>query len=81
MITKKDAQVREILIMGMFDIKCCDGLIGSIPQKFIDTKFLKCPMCGTNEPYWKLKGKSYIVSLWQMWSDSFCYNIRSFWLF
>ena len=56
-ITKKDAQVREILIIGMFDFKRCGRFIGSIPQKFIDTKFLKCPMCGTNEPYWKLKDK------------------------
>ena len=43
--------------MGMFDFKRCDGFVGSIPQKFIDTKFPKCPMCGTNDPYWKLKDK------------------------
>ena len=43
--------------MGMFDFKRCDGFAGSIPQHFIDNKFPKCPMCGTNEPYWKLKDK------------------------
>ena len=43
--------------MGMFDFKRCDGFVGSVPQKFIDTKFPKCPMCGTNDPYWKLKDK------------------------
>ena len=43
--------------MGMFDFRRCDGFVGSIPQHFIDTKFPKCPMCGTNEPYWKLKDK------------------------
>lgn len=43
--------------MSMFDFRRCDGFVGSIPQKFIDTKFTKCPMCGTNEPYWKLKDK------------------------
>lgn len=43
--------------MGMFDFRRCDGFAGSIPQKFIDTNFPKCPMCGTNDPYWKLKDK------------------------
>ena len=43
--------------MGMFDFKRCDGFAGCIPQHFIDSKFPKCPMCGTNEPYWKLKDK------------------------
>lgn len=43
--------------MGMFDFRRCDGFVGSIPQHFIDNKFPKCPMCGTHEPYWKLKDK------------------------
>ena len=43
--------------MGMFDFRRCDGFTGSVPQHFIDEKFPKCPMCGTNEPYWKLKDK------------------------
>lgn len=43
--------------MGMFDFRRCDGFTGSIPQHFIDEKFPKCPMCGANEPYWKLKDK------------------------
>lgn len=43
--------------MSMFDFKRCDGFAGSIPQKFIDNNFPKCPMCGTNAPYWKLKNK------------------------
>ena len=37
--------------MSIFDFKRCDGFVGSVPQHFIDTKFPKCPMCGTNEPY------------------------------
>lgn len=43
--------------MGMFDFRRYDGFAGSIPQHFIDEKLPKCPMCGTNEPYWKLKDK------------------------
>lgn len=43
--------------MGMFDFKRYDGFTGSIPQHFIDSKFPKCPMCGTGAPYWKLKNK------------------------
>lgn len=43
--------------MGMFDFKRYDGFVGSVPQKFADTNFPKCPMCGTSEPYWKLKDK------------------------
>lgn len=56
-VYSKDPERTEELIMGMFDFKRCDGFVGSVPQKFIDTKFPKCPMCGTNEPYWKLKDK------------------------
>ena len=43
--------------MGLFDFRRCDGFAGSIPQHFIDEKMPKCPMCGTNDPYWKLKDK------------------------
>ncbi len=41
----------------MFEFKRYDGFVGSVPQKFIDSNFPKCPMCGTNDPYWKLKDK------------------------
>lgn len=41
----------------MFEFKRYDGFVGSVPQKFIDSNFPKCPMCVTNEPYWKLKDK------------------------
>lgn len=34
-----------------------DGFTGSIPQKFIDKNFQRCPMCGTTEPYWTLEQK------------------------
>lgn len=34
-----------------------DGFTGSIPQKFIDNNFPKCPMCGTNEPHWTINQK------------------------
>lgn len=43
--------------MGMFDFRRCDGFTGSIPQHFIDNNLPKCPMCGSNDPYWKLKDK------------------------
>ena len=33
------------------------GLSRMLPQNYIDTNLPKCPMCGTNEPYWKLKDK------------------------
>lgn len=48
--------------MGMFDFRRCDGFAGSIPQKFIDTNFPKCPMCGSNDPYWKLKDKMELLA-------------------
>ncbi|WP_066504632.1 hypothetical protein [Abyssisolibacter fermentans] len=34
-----------------------DGFSGSIPQKFIDKNFYKCPMCGTTEPRWTIDQK------------------------
>jgi len=34
-----------------------DGFIGCLPQKFIDNKVEKCPMCGTNDPHWKVDEK------------------------
>lgn len=43
--------------MGLFDFRRCDGFTGSIPQHFIDEKMPKCPMCGSTDPYWKLKDK------------------------
>jgi len=41
--------------MGGDGFKRCDGFVGSMPQKFIDKNFTKCPMCGTTEPYWTIK--------------------------
>lgn len=35
-----------------------DGFSGSVPQKFIDSKLTRCPMCGTNEPYWTINMKA-----------------------
>ncbi len=34
--------------------KRMDGFAGSIPQKFADNRIPKCPMCGSNEPYWTI---------------------------
>ena len=34
------------------EFKRYDGLVGSIPQSFIDEKLIKCPMCGSGEPDW-----------------------------
>lgn len=47
--------------MDVIDFRRYDGFIGSVPQQSIDGKFPKCPMCGTNEPYWKLKDKMEII--------------------
>ena len=34
-----------------------DGFAGCVPQKFIDKNFLRCPMCGTEDPTWTLQQK------------------------
>ncbi len=31
-----------------------EGFSGSIPQRFIDKRVPKCPMCGTDNPHWSL---------------------------
>ena len=31
-----------------------DGFVGSMPQKFVDRTFPKCPICCSNEPYWTI---------------------------
>lgn len=48
--------------MGMFDFKRYDGFVGCIPQKFIDSKLPKCPMCGTEDPHWTLKDKTELMA-------------------
>jgi hypothetical protein len=63
--------------MGIFDFKRCDGFVGSIPQKFIDTKLPKCPMCGTEEPYWKLKDKIEMIDNRTMFLCDKCNAILS----
>ena len=48
--------------------KRMEGFAGSIPQKFIDNRVSRCPMCGTEEPHWaidmkmqmKLEGNLYL---------------------
>ncbi len=37
--------------------KRMEGFVGSVPQKFIDTKVPRCPMCGTEHPHWALDEK------------------------
>lgn len=37
--------------------KRMDGFVGSIPQKFIDNRVPKCPMCGTTDPHWGIDQK------------------------
>lgn len=39
------------------------GFVGSVPQKFIDNRVLKCPMCGTDEPDWTIDQKMGFMSL------------------
>ena len=31
-----------------------DGFVGSVPQKFVDRTFPRCPICCTNEPGWTI---------------------------
>lgn len=37
--------------------KRMEGFVGSLPQKFIDEKVPKCPMCGTVSPHWAIDQK------------------------
>ena len=37
--------------------KRMEGFAGSIPQKFIDNRVPKCPMCGTDTPHWAIDQK------------------------
>lgn len=37
--------------------KRMDGFVGSVPQKFIDNRVPKCPMCGTTNPHWAIDQK------------------------
>jgi hypothetical protein len=43
--------------MSKDGFKRYDGFIGSIPQKFIDNNFKRCPMCSSPEPEWTIKTK------------------------
>ena len=45
----------------MADFRRCDGIVGSVPQHFIDDNFPKCPMCGSSEPYWMLKDSASFI--------------------
>lgn len=40
-----------------------EGFAGSVPQKFIDNKVPKCPMCGTTDPHWAIDQKMGFISL------------------
>lgn len=31
-----------------------DGFVGSVPQKFVDRTFPRCPICCSNQPYWTI---------------------------
>ena len=31
-----------------------DGFVGSVPQKFVDRTFPKCPICCSKEPHWTI---------------------------
>ena len=43
--------------------KRMEGFMGSIPQKFIDTRVSKCPMCGSNNPHWAIDQKMGFIQL------------------
>ena len=34
------------------EFKRMEGFVGSVPQKFVDQRIPKCPMCGTTNPHW-----------------------------
>jgi len=40
-----------------------EGFAGSIPQKFIDTRVPRCPMCGTTDPHWAIDQKMGFLTL------------------
>lgn len=31
-----------------------DGFVGSVPQKFVDRTFPRCPICCSSEPHWTI---------------------------
>lgn len=43
--------------------KRMEGFVGSVPQKFIDNRVPKCPMCGTDNPQWAIDQKMGLLSL------------------
>lgn len=43
--------------------KRMEGFAGGIPQKFIDNRVPKCPMCGTDNPHWSISQKMGLISL------------------
>jgi len=42
--------------------KRMEGFAGSVPQKFIDNRVPKCPMCGTTNPHWAIDQKMGLVN-------------------
>ena len=57
--------------------KRSDGFTGSIPQKFIDNKVPKCPMCGTEDPHWTLAQKMYFTETRYLFKCEKCNCILS----
>ena len=56
--------------MGMFGFRRGDGFAGNIPQKFIDIRFPKCPMCGSRA-LWRLFGLQLELLLcWESFTES-----------
>lgn len=41
----------------MSEFKKSNGFTGSVPQKYIDNKFSKCPLCHSNHPDWHIRMK------------------------
>ena len=37
-----------------YDFHRAEGFVGSLPQTFVNRTFLKCPLCCTSDPYWKI---------------------------
>ncbi len=54
-----------------------DGFMGSMPQKFIDDKLPKCPMCATNNPYWTLSHEIIFLTEFYLFKCSECSAILS----
>ena len=55
----------------------CDGFVGSVPQNFINANLPVCPLCGSPDPFWKLKDKMELTAHRILFRCSRCGGILS----